>query len=63
MLAQIKRRPKRPAQKRKLTELVIRKAKPREKAYLVWDTKRRGLALRVQPSGRKSWNTIYSRHG
>src|SRR6516225_8065534 len=63
MLAHIKRRPKRPAQKRRLTELFIRNAKPRDAAYLVWDTHQRGLALRVQPTGAKSWVTVYSRQG
>ena len=63
MLAQAKRRAKRPAQKRRLTELFVRKAKPRFSAYLVWDTHQRGLALRVQPSGGRSWVTVYSRQG
>jgi integrase len=54
---------KRPAQKRRLTELTVRKARPQESAYLIWDTHQHGLALRVQPTGRKSWNAIYSRHG
>jgi integrase len=63
MLARIKRRPKRPAQKRRLTELFVRKAKPHGSAYLVWDTHQRGLALRVQPTGAKAWVTVYSRHG
>jgi hypothetical protein len=51
------------AHKRNLTELFVRKAKPRDKAYLVWDTHQRGLALRVQPTGSKSYVTVYSRHG
>jgi integrase len=63
MLAQIKRRTKRPAQKRRLTELSVRKAKPRTAAYLIWDTHQRGLALQVQPTGAKAWKVIYSRHG
>jgi integrase len=29
----------------------------------IWDTLQRGLALRVQPSGAKSWYCVYSRHG
>jgi integrase len=58
-----KRSAKRQADKRKLTELFVRKAKPRDRAYLVWDTHQRGLALRVQPTGSKSWVTVYSRHG
>jgi integrase len=63
MLAHIKRRAKRPALKRRLTELFVRKAKPRASAYLVWDTHQRGLALRVQPTGSRSWVVVYSRHG
>src|ERR1700745_239680 len=63
MLAQIKRRAKRPAQKKRLTELTVRKAKPRTAAYLVWDALQRGLALRVQPTGHRSWVTVYSRQG
>ena len=63
MLAQAKGRAKRPAQKRRLTELFVRKARPRDSAYLVWDTHQRGLALRVQPSGGRSWVTVYSRQG
>jgi Arm DNA-binding domain len=63
MLAQIKRRPKRPAQKKRLTDLSIRNARPRDKAYVVWNTKQSGLALRVQPTGAKRWYVIYSRRG
>jgi integrase len=59
----MKRRAKRAADKRRLTELSVRKAKPKAKAYLIWDTRQRGLALRVQPTGSKSWVTVYSRHG
>ena len=59
MLAQIKRRAKRPVHKRKLTELYVEKPKP----GLTWDTKAGGLALRVQPGGSRSWVVVYSRHG
>src|SRR5262249_43913317 len=59
MLARIKVRPKRPAQRRKITELFVRKAKP----GLTWDTHQRGLALRVQPGGARAWVVVYSRHG
>jgi integrase len=58
------RRVKRAARKLQLRELSVQKAKPnKERAYLIWDTKQRGLALRVQPTGAKSWNVIYSRQG
>jgi integrase len=63
MQAQRQKRSKRPAEKRRLTELFIRKARPRDSAYLVWDEHQHGLALRVQPTGKKSWTAIYSRRG
>jgi len=51
------------ANKRRLTELSVRKLKPKAEAYLVWDTHQRGLAIRVQPTGAKAYKTIYSYHG
>jgi integrase len=54
---------RRPAHKRRLTELSVRKLKPRATTYLIWDTLQRGLAIRVQPSGSRAWKVIYSRHG
>jgi integrase len=56
-------RPKRAALKRRLTELSVRKLKPRTAPYLIWDTHQRGLAIRVQPSGSRAWKAIYSYHG
>jgi integrase len=56
-------RPKRPALKRRLTELSVRKLKPKTKSYVIWDTLQRGLAIRVQPTGARAWKCIYSRHG
>jgi integrase len=56
-------RSKRPAHKRRLTELAVRRLKPEAAAYVVWDTHQRGLAIRVQPTGAKSWKVVYSRHG
>ena len=48
--------------KRRLSELSVRKITPREKAFVVWDTHVRGLGLRVQPSGHRSWVCVYSFH-
>jgi integrase len=45
--------------KRKLNNLHVRSVQPRERAFLVWDTKQPGLALRVEPTGRKSWYVVY----
>ena len=49
--------------KKRLTELSVRKAKADAAVTTIWDTLQRGLALRVQPSGRKAWYCVYSRHG
>ena len=38
-----------------LTELAIRKAKPADKRYDLFDASVRGLGLRVAMSGTKSW--------
>jgi integrase len=56
-------RPKRAALKKRLTELAVRRLKPKSAAYVVWDTLQRGLAIRVQPTGARAWKVIYSRHG
>ena len=55
--------PARAPRKRKLTELMVRKLQPEPTAYAVWDSYQRGLAVRVQPSGTRSWKIVYSRHG
>jgi len=56
-------RSKKPVRKLRLSELSVHKAKPKTAAYAMWDTKQRGLALRVQPSGSRSWYCVYSYHG
>ena len=56
-------RPKRAPLKRRLTELCVRKLKPKAQPFLVWDTLQRGLAIRVQPTGAQAWKCIYSHHG
>ncbi|HTE77442.1 MAG TPA: Arm DNA-binding domain-containing protein, partial [Xanthobacteraceae bacterium] len=55
------RRPKRAARKVQLRELSVQKAKPKDRAYVIWDAKQRGLALRIQPTGSKAWVCVYSR--
>jgi integrase len=55
--------PKRAARKLQLTELTLRKSKPERAAYLLWDLRQHGLALRVQPTGARSWVVIYRHHG
>jgi hypothetical protein len=52
-----------PPNKIELTSLYLKRLKPRARPFLVWDTKQRGLAVQVHPSGRSAWKYIYSRHG
>lgn len=55
---------KREPHKRKLTEIIIRKAPPDPAgAYVLWDSYTRGLALRVHPTDRKSWYAVYRNGG
>jgi hypothetical protein len=53
----------RAARRHKLSDLYVRKVKPEARAFAVWDTKQGGLALRVQPTGQRSFKVVYSRHG
>jgi integrase len=46
-----------------LTELFVKKVKPEPVAFSVWDAKEPGLALRVQPTGRKAFKVVYSACG
>jgi integrase len=55
--------PKRPARKAKLTELAVRKLKSEAAPFVIWDSHQHGLAIRVQPTGGKSFYVVYSRHG
>lgn len=43
----------------KLTKAIIVEAEPKSKEYFIWDTEVRKLALRVQPSGRKTFVCQY----
>ena len=45
--------------KRKLNDLFIRRLQPQPAPFLVWDTRQRGLAVQVQPTGHKAWKCIY----
>src|SRR6516225_9702917 len=56
-------RRKRPARKRTLTELFVKKVKPEKSRFLVWDAKQHGLVLQVEPTGMRAWKCIYSFHG
>lgn len=56
--------PARAANRRRLNDLMVKRLRPqRDKAFLVWDTYQRGLAVSVQPTGHKAWKCIYTFHG
>jgi integrase len=55
--------PASPPNRRNLSEVFVRKLKPQERAFCVWDSRQRGLALLVQPTGHKAWKCVYSRNG
>jgi hypothetical protein len=54
---------RRPPNKMRLNELILKRLKPKATPYLLWDSLQRGLATQVQPSGNAAWKVIYSRHG
>ena len=49
-------------QKRRLTELLVKRQRPAAAPFLIWDTKQAGLVLRVQPTGHRSWYCVYRHH-
>ncbi|MEX2454996.1 MAG: integrase arm-type DNA-binding domain-containing protein [Rhodospirillaceae bacterium] len=55
-------RPKRAPERRALTARFVETVKPESERRHVYDTKRPGLVLRVEPSGVKTWK-FYYRHG
>jgi hypothetical protein len=52
-----------PPRHHKLTDFVVRNTKPEHRAFNIWDTEQRGLVLRVQPSGHKSFRVFYRHIG
>src|ERR1700691_3233089 len=55
--------PRREPNKVKLTDPHIKALQRQDRPYLGWDDTQRGLAVRVESSGFKSWKVIYSRQG
>src|SRR6516165_2646443 len=47
----------------KLSPLTVAKARPKARAYLIWDVLQAGLAVRVQPSGYSSFVMVYRSRG
>jgi integrase len=55
--------PPQPPNRHKLTDLLVKRQKPRARAFMVWDTLQRGFALSVQPTGHKAYKVVYSHQG
>lgn len=55
--------PPRPPRKTRLSEIAVARSRPGTTAYLIWDAKQAGLALRVQPTGARAWKVIYRAGG
>jgi integrase len=49
--------------KRKISEVLLRRIRPKDRTFCVWDTHQRGLCVMVQPSGHKSFKCVYQHHG
>jgi integrase len=49
--------------RRNLTELFVRRVSTDTTPINVWDSKERGLVLRVHPTGRRAFKVVYSRRG
>jgi integrase len=52
-----------PACRRNLTELLVRKAKAHGAPLNIWDTRQPGLCLRIQVSGHRPFKVVYSYRG
>jgi integrase len=55
--------PARAPRKTNLTELLVRRTRPERAAFAIWDKRERGLCLRVQPTGARSFKVVYSYRG
>src|SRR5262245_6124999 len=51
------------ANKRVITELTLKRLRPRAQRFLVWDERQHGLAVQVRPNGQRAWKVIYNIRG
>jgi integrase len=49
--------------KRKLSDIFLKKLKPQARPFMIWDVQQRGLTVAVTPRGHKSWKVVYSLNG
>ena len=55
--------PARAKNRRALTELLVRRLRPEDTPFNVWDTDEPGLVLRVHPSSKRAFKLVYRSHG
>ena len=48
--------------KKKFSDIFLKKLKPQPSTFVVWDEYQRGLGVRVQPTGSKTFKVVYSFH-
>jgi len=49
--------------KKNLSDTFLRKLKPSDKTFVVWDARQHGLAVMVQPTGHRAWKCVYRHRG
>ena len=54
---------KRAIHKKRLSALFVAKVQPQARAFLVWDSDQKGLALQVRPSGHAAFKLVYRYRG
>jgi integrase len=57
------KQPPRETQRRKLTDRIVKTAKPEATRILIYDELQHGLALSVEPTAHKSYKLVYTFHG
>jgi len=55
--------PPREKRRKRLTEFDVRRTKPEESAFQIWDEDVKGFHVRIQPTGQRSFFTYYRRNG
>jgi integrase len=46
--------------KKRLSNFLVTRLRPKPTAFLIWDTIQRGLVIQIRPTGHKSWYVIYT---
>jgi integrase len=55
--------PPQATRRKRLTEFDVRRTRPEATSFQIWDTDVKGLCVRVQPTGQRSFFVVYTRGG